>query len=159
MSHKLLALPCSFLAVALTGCATLFGGGSNQTISFQSSPPSANFTVTASSGLQMYQGKTPAQVSLPRKHEYRVEISLEGYRPQTVVLTKALNGWTWVNLLSLSWLLGFGIDFLTGAAYKLEPALVNVTLERVEGELVALVRLLNRDHRVLEEHRVRMVPE
>lgn len=159
MSHKLLALPCSLLAVALTGCATLFGGGSNQTVSFQSSPPSANFTVTASSGLQMYQGKTPAQVSLPRKHEYRVEISLEGYRPQTVVLTKALNGWTWVNLFSLSWLLGFGIDFLTGAAYKLEPALVSVSLEKLNGELTAVVRVLGGRGKVLQERRVPLIPE
>jgi hypothetical protein len=121
--------------VPLTGCATLFGGGSNQPVTLQSTPGDASFTVMASSGLQMAQGTTPATVSLPRKHEYQIELSLEGYRPQTV------------------------IDFISGAAYKLEPALVSVTLQQIEDQLYAVVRLLDRNNKVLRERKVLMVPQ
>jgi hypothetical protein len=144
--------------VPLTGCATLFGGGSNQPVTLQSTPGDASFTVMASSGLQMAQGTTPATVSLPRKHEYQIELSLEGYRPQTVILTKSINGWTWVNLLG-PWIIGFGIDFISGAAYKLEPALVSVTLQQIEDQLYAVVRLLDRNNKVLRERKVLIVPQ
>lgn len=144
--------------VPLTGCATLFGGGSNQPVLLQSSPASASYTIVAASGLQMAQGGTPATVSLPRKHEYQIEIALEDYRTQTVILTKGINGWTWVNLLG-PWFLGFGIDFITGSAYKLEPSLVSVTLQEIDGELYAIVRLLDQNNRLLKERKLLMVPE
>jgi hypothetical protein len=104
----------------------------------------------------MSSGAVPTSVRLPRKNEYQVDISLAGYETQSVAITRGTNGWIWGNLV-FGWIVGFIIDFATGSAYKLEPALVNVTLE--EGEQVfAVVRFLNGDHELLREERLLMIP-
>lgn len=98
----------------------------------------------------------PASISLPRKNEYQIDISLDGYETRTVAVTKGINGWIWGNLV-IGWIVGFAVDFLTGSAYKLEPALVNVTPERGE-ETVAVVQFFNDDQKLLREERLLMVP-
>ncbi len=142
--------------LCLTGCASIVGGGSSQAVSIQSTPSPASYQVRSSSGFQI-DGRTPGTERLPRKNEYQVRISLEGYETQDVVLTKGTNGWIWGNLL-IGWIVGFAIDFITGAAYKLEPEMVQVTLETEEAETYAVVRLLTNDQRVLSERRLLMVP-
>jgi hypothetical protein len=127
---------CLLIAVVslgITSCATIFGGGSSQTVSFASDPAAANFTVKSSSGLMMSQGKTPATIRLPRKNEYQIEFNAPGFQQQSMVLTKGINGWIWPNLL-LGGIVGLAIDFATGSAWKLEPALVNVTLQKGSGD-------------------------
>lgn len=104
----------------------------------------------------MSSGALPASVSLPRKNEYQLDVSLDGYETQTVAITRGTNGWIWGNLI-FGWIVGFIIDFATGSAYKLEPSVVDVELERGQ-ELVAVVRFLNQDRRVLQESRLVMVP-
>ena len=120
------------LAVTVCGCATLFGGGSSQTVNITSSPGSASFVVKASSGLQMAAGKTPQNVILPRSNEYQIEITAPGFQPQTTTLTKGVNGWLFVNIFFWP---GFIVDFVTGAAYNLQPALISVTLQAWDGYL------------------------
>jgi hypothetical protein len=142
---------------ALSGCATIVGGGTSQPVSLQSAPGAATYAIRSSSGISMAQGTTPATVSLPRKNEYQVEVSLAGYQPQSTVLTRGINGWIWGNLV-VGWILGFGIDFLTGSAYKLEPAQVQVTLQQVEDAMFAVIRLLDDRSRLIGERRLLMVP-
>jgi hypothetical protein len=150
-------LSVSFLFFS-TGCATIVGGGSSQPVSFQSTPASATFTVQSASGLEMAQGTTPSVVSLPRSNEYQVRIDLEGYQPQTVALTRGINGWIWGNLF-VGWIVGFGIDFLTGSAYKLEPASIQVGLQQAGEELYAIIRFLDDAQQLIEEKRLLMVPD
>ena len=102
----------------------------------------------------MSAGSVPASFSVPRKNEYQINISLDGYETRTLAMTKGTNGWIWVNLLFWP---GFIVDFLTGAAYKLEPTLVNVTLER-SIETAAVVRFFNSDQKLIKEQRLQMVP-
>ena len=147
----------SFLFLA-TGCATIVGGGTSQPVSFQSAPESATFTVQAASGLEIAQGTTPSTVSLPRSNEYQVRIDLEGYQPQTVALTRGINGWIWGNLF-VGWILGFGIDFLTGSAYKLEPASIQVGLQQMGEELYAVVQFLDDAQELIEEKHLLMIPD
>lgn len=146
------------IVLVLGGCATILGGGSNQAVSFRSSPESATYTVLSSSGIQMGSGVTPGVLTLPRKNEYQIEISLEGYQTQTAALTKGINGWIWGNLI-VGWIVGFGVDFLTGSAYKLEPALVQVTLVEGGADLWAVVRFFDDSDRLIEEQRLLMIPE
>lgn len=144
------------LALTLSGCATLVGGGSSQAVSMTATPSEARYSIRSSSGIQMSSGALPASVSLPRKNEYQLDVSLDGYETQTVAITRGTNGWIWGNLI-FGWIVGFIIDFATGSAYKLEPSVVDVELERGQ-ELVAVVRFLNQDRRVLQESRLVMVP-
>jgi len=155
----------SFAAVLLligaSGCATLFGGGSSQPINLTSDPASASYVVKSSSGLQMAQGKTPNTIQLPRKNEYQLEITAPGYQPQTMVLTKGVNGWVWVNLLGPS-LFGLAIDFVSGSGWKLEPALVNVSLQKGNGDdadgMYSRITMQDAKGHVLNERVTRLVP-
>lgn len=161
----MLAKTCSaavlLLIFGVTGCATLFGGGSSQAVNLTSEPTAAGFVVKSSSGLQMAQGKTPNTIQLPRKNEYQLEITAPGYQPQTMVLTKGVNGWVWVNLLGPA-LVGFAIDFVSGAGWKLEPALVNVSLQKGNGDdvdgMYSRITVKNSEGRVLNERVTRLVP-
>ena len=158
MRTPLIILTVLALPLFAGGCATIVGGGTNQPVTVQSTPDAATFTITSSSGLQMSQGTTPSTVSLPRKNEYQIVVELAGYQPQSTVLTKGINGWIWGNLL-FGWIVGFGVDFLTGSAYKLEPALVQVTMQNDEESTYAVIRIYNAADRLIEEKRLLMVPE
>jgi len=157
---------CAFIVLgtmAVSGCATIVGGGTSQAVNISSEPSGASFVVKSSSGLQMASGKAPQTLRLPRKNEYQIEFSMEGYRAQTVVLTKGLNGWIWGNFL-FGWIVGFIIDFASGSASKLEPAIVQVTLETAmlddgSQQLFGVVRLIDKKGKVLAEAKAEMEPE
>ena len=158
LRKSLTGLPLLVLASA---CATIVGGGPSQPVTFSSEPASAGFVVKSSSGLQMAQGKTPTTIRLPRKNEYQLEITAPGYQPQSMVLTKGINGWLWANLL-LGGVVGGAIDFASGAAWKLEPALVNVSLQKGNGDdvqgMYSRVRIEDDKGHVLAEHVSKLVP-
>jgi hypothetical protein len=143
-----------------TGCATLLGGGTMQSVSVSSPPTGASFVVKSSSGLQMASGLDPQVIRLPRRNEYQIDFTVPGYRPQSVTLTRGVNGWIWGNLL-IGWVAGFIVDFATGSAYKLEPAIVQVVLQQQPGdgsEAHAVIRLLDPFGGVIAERRVRLEP-
>jgi hypothetical protein len=151
------------MLLATTGCATLVGGGSAQPVAIRSTPTSATFTVSSSSGLQMAQGQTPQTIRLPRKNEYQIEFTAPGFQPQKVALTRGTNGWIWGNLL-VGWILGFVVDFATGSAYKLEPALVEITLVESRTtagvlETNAVIRMLDDKGRLMRSIEVPLIPE
>ena len=151
------------LLLTLSGCATIVGGGSAQPVAIRSTPNSASFTVTSSSGLQMAQGSTPQTIRLPRKNEYQVEFTAPGFQPQKVVLSRGTNGWIWGNLI-FGWIVGFAIDFATGSAYKVEPALVEIALVESrtasgEEQTSAVVRMLDEKGRVISEAQVPLIPQ
>jgi hypothetical protein len=148
--------------IATTACATLVGGGSNQGVSVSSEPSGASFLVKSSSGMQMASGTTPQVIQLPRKNEYAIEFSVPGYRSQSVALTKGVNGWVFGNFI-IGWIPGLIIDFVTGSANKLEPALVQVALQRgvadgEAGKLFGVVKQLDASGRVVSEKRVELQP-
>jgi hypothetical protein len=142
--------------VLATGCATIVGGGSSQAVMLDGTPSEARYTVRSSSGIEMSAGSLPASFTLPRKNEYQVDVSLDGYETRTLAVTRGTNGWIWGNLV-FGWIVGFIVDFATGAAYKLEPSLINVTLERSD-ETVAVLQFFNDDHELIREERLQMVP-
>lgn len=158
---RFLVLPA--LLFATTGCATLIGGGAAQPVAVRSTPTSATFTISSSSGIQMAQGQTPETVRLPRKNEYQIEFTAPGFQTQKVALTRGTNGWIWGNLV-VGWILGFAVDFATGSAYKIEPALVEITLVESRNavgalETNAVIRMLDDKGRVVSSLEVPMIPE
>jgi len=156
---KLNRVLCLLLVVVLTssGCAAILGGGSNQPVSIEATPSSARYVIRSSAGIQMSSGNLPTSVILPRKNEYQIDISLDGYETQTVALSRGTNGWIWGNLV-IGWIVGFAVDFLTGAAYKLEPAVVSVTLDEAQQQTVGIIRIFDAEGRLLREERRAMVP-
>lgn len=151
------AVAAIVFAGLLSGCATIAGGGSSQPLSLQSSPGAATYSVRSSAGLEMAQGSTPATIALPRRNDYQIEISMPGYQTQSMVLTRSINGWIWGNLF-VGWIIGFAIDFLSGSAYKLEPAFVQVTLQRTGAQTGALIQFLDAERRVVDERLLPLIP-
>jgi hypothetical protein len=155
----------SLLGLALVGlsaCATIVGGGSSQSVTVQSNTPGAQFVVRSSTGIQMASGAAPQSVRLPRKNEYQIDFTAPGFQPQTMALTKGTNGWVWGNFV-VGWILGFVVDFASGSAYKLEPALVNVSLVTKvaadgRSETNALVSLYDDKDHLIRELSLPMVP-
>ncbi len=55
-------------------------------------------------------------------------MTLEGYQPYEITLTKKSNGWVWGNII-FGGLIGLVVDASTGAMYKLTPEQVEANLK------------------------------
>ena len=127
---------------SLAGCATILSGSSAD-IQINSSPSEAHFVVKSTNGLVIQEGVTPANFRLSKSNEYSVTISLDGYQVRTVGIGHAgLEGVAFCNLFN--WV-GWGIDYMTGAMYKLEPNQINVTLRTamVDNEPALIITMLD----------------
>jgi len=118
----------------LSGCATIFEGGS-QPVTFKSMPEAASISIVNRAGEKIHMGMTPATVTLKRgagyfkSEEYTIHIEKEGYVPKDLTITGTINGWYVANLL-FGGLLGLLIvDPVTGAMYDLAPDSVSATLD------------------------------
>lgn len=149
-----------FCLIATTGCATIVGG-SMQPVTLNANPTGVSFTVRNQHGMQIASGVAPQALRLPRKSEYSIALALDGYQPQSVFVGKQLRGWFWGNLVSW-WFVGGAVDLITGAAYALEPAFVDVTMARERGSadapLELSVRLLDAQSRLIREIPVTLEP-
>jgi hypothetical protein len=137
----LLILQCS------PGCASLAHGG-RQDVAVSSDPPGAEIFID-----NRHAGVTPAQVSLPRrKGRLVVRFEKEGFAMEEVALTRTLSAWLiadvalvlnpmagqglsspslWPLMVAENLAVLLGLDFLTGAAFRLPPA-IRATLRPVQ---------------------------
>jgi hypothetical protein len=132
---KLKSLTACVLIVAvmfITGCASIVSK-SDYPVSFNSSPDEATITITDKSGIQIYKGKTPTQVTLKSGAgffsgaKYTVNFEKEGCEPQTMILEKQFDGWYLGNII-FGGIIGILIvDPATGAMWKL-PASLHASL-------------------------------
>lgn len=74
-------------------------------------------------------GNTPLYADLERKKGHIVLITLEGYQPYQITLTRGKTGWIWGIVISFG-LVGVVVDVITGVVYKLEPEQVSVAMVR-----------------------------
>jgi hypothetical protein len=122
----LLKLLCVSLIIgSLTGCASVTRGTKDK-LKVISEPSGAD--VRLSTGAT---GVTPATFKLPRKKGVTVEISKEGYLPQTVLVNSKFASGGGVALAGnvlIGGIIGAGVDGLTGATLSLKPNPVQVTL-------------------------------
>ncbi len=122
----IITISYSLFFLMSTGCASIISG-SEQEISLTSQPSGA--TVTVEPGGQ--QATTPGTLLLKRKDgPYRLNFTLDGHEPYSVMLTTDMNGWVYGNLI-LGGIIGFLIDSSTGASTTLNPDEVNANLVKV----------------------------
>lgn len=124
------ALICSILAAS--GCASI-ASGTDQNITVTAVPQATIEIASFEAGQLYYSGGSPAIVVLPRNRTYTVLVRASGYRDVSFSIGRRLNGWYFGNIL-VGWIAGFIIDALTGAMWKLEPAVISVTLEHVTNQ-------------------------
>jgi hypothetical protein len=116
-----------FIAIAVHGCATLMQG-STQQITVNSSPSGA--TVLVDGGLRF---TTPTVLELSRKESHRIEISLEGYHPERIDVRTTSSNMVMGNIVA-GGLVGFVVDHSSGAAFRLVPEVVRVSLRPITAE-------------------------
>lgn len=107
------------LSIALGGCSTLFKG-TRQEISVNSTPPGASVFVNNVSF-----GQTPTVIDLKRNKQYTVLIELNGYKPYELTFDRKWNTTFYINIPVIGWV----VDALSGAMYKLTPQEVQAMLE------------------------------
>lgn len=124
---KRVIVACGLLAaliVALTsagGCASVVNG-SSQAVAVASNPSGA--TIELDDGRTF---TTPTTIKFERKRDHVLTISMDGYAPEQVTLMRTMSGAVAGNILA-GGLIGWGVDAMTGAQYKLLPSAVSVTL-------------------------------
>ena len=130
-------LAASIAALTLTGCATIFEGGT-QAVTFKSVPESAGISITNRAGEKIHAGTTPVTLTLKRgagyfkSESYNVKIEKEGFKPKELTVTGSVNGWYIGNLL-FGGLIGMLIvDPITGAMYDLAPETINASLDAMD---------------------------
>lgn len=133
LSHT---LALAFAALALSGCASM-KSGTTQQVKISSNPAGATvYTAMKTESNGQYTvtnkvavGVTPLTVTLSRKHG-AVMIEKEGYVPVDVALTTKMNPWVWGDILLTS-PLSTSIDTSTGAAREYDPGEYLVDLKPV----------------------------
>lgn len=109
----------TFLATA--ACGTIING-SKQNVSFSSTPSGATVFVD-----NQQMGVTPVSLSLSRKDSHDVRLTLPGYQPYEMKLTRGISGWVFGNII-FGGVPGLVIDAVSGGLYKLSPDDVQATL-------------------------------
>jgi hypothetical protein len=136
MKKALAFLGAATLALTvLTGCATLFGGGPKQNVTISADQSKATFLIKDQTGMVVFEGKDPGTLSLARKYTYTVEVSLDGYAKQTVMISQGVNGWFWGNIC-LGGIVGGAVDFVTGSMWELQPSKLNIKMKTAMSKTV-----------------------
>jgi hypothetical protein len=122
MQKRIVSIVIIVSILLMTGCATLFTGTSDD-IYINSNPSGAEIMI---GGLKV--GKTPATLTIKRPgfNDKEVVLKLDGYERRTFILKKSFNS---VAILNLAGILGWAVDFATGAIYKYEPKSYEIDLE------------------------------
>ena len=116
-----------FIALFAQGCATLMQGGTQQ-ITVGSIPSGATVIVD---GFQRL--KTPTVIELSRKESHRLDISLEGYHTEVVDIRQVTSNMAAGNIIA-GGLIGYAVDHSSGAAFRLVPEVVQVSLRPITPE-------------------------
>jgi PEGA domain-containing protein len=124
---KLLSKLCftSLLCTLLPGCATIVHG-TRQKVSVTTNPPGAS----VSDGMTTLQ--TPATFNLERDRDYILTITKPGYDTETVRVTHVISGAVAGNILA-GGLIGWGVDAISGAQWRLEPETLSVNLRQLQA--------------------------
>lgn len=116
----LCGLVVSFASL-LSGCASIVHG-SSQDISVSSDPPGA--TVRTADGGPF---TTPCKITMKRNKDQVLAVTKDGYQTQQVQISSVLAGAVAGNII-FGGIIGGAVDAATGAAWRLEPEAIAVTL-------------------------------
>lgn len=123
----------------LSGCATVINGTS-QDYSIQSEPSGAKVRLT--SGAEC---TTPCELNLKRRHDFRADISRDGFQPAYVLVQSRTGGAAVGNIL-LGGLVGGVVDGSNGACNHLFPQPLSIKLAPLDSNAEA--ELLDRKGKV-----------
>lgn len=122
-------LSITVMVLMLTGCASILGR-SQYPVAISSRPAGASITVTNRAGETVYNGCTPASVTLKsgagwfKGEDYAVTFNKSGYGSTRAYVHRGVSMWYAVGNLFIGGLVGWLIvDPATGAMWTLDPQL------------------------------------
>jgi len=118
------------------GCSTIVNGTS-QAVSISSDPPGARVEVDGN-----MRGSTPISIDLKRKSNHLVTITLDGYQAEQISINKVISGAVAGNIIAGGFI-GWGVDAISGAQYKLKPDTIAVVLRKGETDPSTLARTID----------------
>lgn len=122
----------ALVSLLLSACGTIIQGTTQQ-VSISSAPTGARVTVD-----NIPMGETPVVADLKRKDQHVVRITLDGYQPHEIALSRSVSGWVAGNIV-FGGIIGLAVDAITGGMYKLTPEQVSVTLAAGESGIARVV--------------------
>lgn len=114
--------------LTLASCASIIHG-THQDVGITSVPTGAAVTVD-----NMQSGTTPVVAKLSRKDNHVVRVTLAGYQPYDMTLTRGVSGWVWGNI-AFGGLVGLAVDAIDGGMYKLTPEQLSATMSTGQASL------------------------
>lgn len=138
MKREFLLLGAAFFG--LSGCATIINGTS-QDVAVRSDPAGAKVKTT--NGTECI---TPCELNLKRRHDLRVDLQREGYKP-TYVLVQSRTGGAVAGNILMGGIVGGIVDSSNGATNTLYPEPVSVKLAPLNSSDEAM--LLNEKGKTL----------
>ncbi|NRT58146.1 hypothetical protein [Sphaerotilus uruguayifluvii] len=135
ISSPLRTLSAIALALSLSACATIMGQPT-QLVPIASTPSDASISITDEGGTEIFRGRTPTSVTLPKStgrywggKSFKVVITKDGYQTQTIPVTSAPNGWYLAGNFLFGGLIGwFVVDPLSGSMYTLSPDAISAQM-------------------------------
>ena len=122
MKKVLYLMTAVALCLMCVSCATMFDGDTSAVL-VDSTPSDAIVKVD---GYPM--GKTPVTLNLDSGNSHTIEISKDGYKPESVLVKKSVKwGWQILDLFTTG-VIGNVVDLVTPNGYKLSPESVYVEL-------------------------------
>ena len=126
----------------ISGCATIVGD-KTQLMNINSEPSSAKIIITDEKGKSIFEGKTPANVTLKKSDgsyfggkDYVVKIKKEGFQTKNIPINSKPNGWYIAGNIVFGGLIGWLIvDPITGAMYNLKPDQIEATLNENDSSV------------------------
>jgi len=119
---KILKLLLCPLCLLFTGCASIIHG-TKQEVAITSDPPGAMISDGRSTIT------TPGILTLERKKDHMLTITKPGYQNETVRLGHVISGAVFGNIIfGVGGLIGWGVDAISGAQWRLEPEALSVKL-------------------------------
>lgn len=116
-----IAVTATLICAILIGCGTIIHG-TTQDVSVSSSPSGAEVIIDGADV-----GETPITQSLDRGSQHTIELSLEGYESESIIVNKGVSGWVIGNIV-FGGLIGLVVDAASGGMYKLEPTEISRSL-------------------------------
>lgn len=127
--------PVIMLFFLISGCASIVGE-KTQLMNINSNPSSAKISISDEKGKEIFEGKTPANVTLRKSDgsyfggkDYIVRVEKEGFKSKTIRVESKPNGWYVAGNIVFGGLIGWlVVDPMTGAMYNLTPEQIDATL-------------------------------
>ncbi len=119
---SLVAAWLGITVVLAPGCASIVHG-SGQEVSISSDPSGAYVFVD---GQKM--GRTPMSANLKRKRSHQLVVHKDGYKDEDRIIQRVLSGTVAGNILAGGFI-GWGVDAITGAQWRLVPTTLHVKLD------------------------------